>query len=298
MAQFAMPSWEQLIRPAIIIFVLMILWRYLRDIMSLFWKLITNPVHLKYDRPKAIFKVDEEAPQYFREMIPGFTLADVRILIIEDNEDVVTALRMTLESERAVCRWLSSATPPDAQSLVDDILSFRPHVIIRGIWQPGMDGFDFIQALHLKLEEIPPLIVISARDHSDDIAKTFDLKADAYIAKPFESEMLLQCLLDVLKKRGIYQKLDRPLARDIDEDSAKELFKVGMSPEEWVARHSHGVGCSSFDQFTYRDKQLQAQVDNIHRLMRAGSKTIGEFRKKYLSPEEIKRIEEIEKEDF
>ncbi len=73
---------------------------------------------------------------------------------------------------------------------------------------------------------------------------------------------------------------------------AKEMFDTKYSAEEWVARFSHTVGCSSFDEYTYTDKKLEKLIYDIHKLLSVHSKVdIKALRRKYLSESEIREIE-------
>jgi len=64
-----------------------------------------------------------------------------------------------------------------------------------------------------------------------------------------------------------------------------------MSPEEWAARYSHGVGCSSFDGYRYEDKALHEWIHRLHQVL---GRDVSEYRKKYLTEEEIRAIEKEE----
>ena len=80
----------------------------------------------------------------------------------------------------------------------------------------------------------------------------------------------------------------RPLAAPEYEQHAHELFPVSTSPEEYVARFGSGWGCCSFPSHSYRDKELDAWLQEFGRLMRIPG-IIGTLREKYLTPEEIEK---------
>lgn len=86
-----------------------------------------------------------------------------------------------------------------------------------------------------------------------------------------------------------------PLAPTDREETAKRVFGgwEKMSAEEWAARFSHTVGCSSFDQYRYRDPSLHAWIHRLHDLFRSPGQ-IDRCRKRYLTPEEIEAIKDRE----
>jgi hypothetical protein len=84
-----------------------------------------------------------------------------------------------------------------------------------------------------------------------------------------------------------------PLADPQREEMAEQLFPEykEMSPEEWAARFGHTVGCSSFDDYSYRNPELHDWVHKLHHIFRYNHGQIEDFKLKYLSAEEIEIIE-------
>ena len=83
----------------------------------------------------------------------------------------------------------------------------------------------------------------------------------------------------------------RPAADLAREASARELFPLDLSAEEYAARYAHRIGCSSFDDYSYMDPKLDAWIQHFHAIMRTPGK-VAECRRKYLTPEEIAAIED------
>jgi len=60
----------------------------------------------------------------------------------------------------------------------------NPNVILLDIIMPGMNGFDFLEALRKeKLAEGATIIVLSNQGQEEDIKRTMELGADGYIVK-------------------------------------------------------------------------------------------------------------------
>ena len=86
-----------------------------------------------------------------------------------------------------------------------------------------------------------------------------------------------------------------PLATPDHEETAQRVFEGWnlMSPEEWAARFSHTVACSSFDQYRYRNAAFQSWIYRLHEIWKTPGK-VSECRKKYLTAEEISKIDGFE----
>lgn len=93
------------------------------------------------------------------------------------------------------------------------------------------------------------------------------------------------------------QHAPRPWAPPDREESAKQVFAEwqAMSPQEWAARFSHGVLCSSFDDYRYRDEALGRWIAELHQIWRTPG-ALRACRERFLSPDEIKRVEDEENE--
>ncbi|MBN2533442.1 MAG: hypothetical protein JXB88_11140 [Spirochaetales bacterium] len=86
-------------------------------------------------------------------------------------------------------------------------------------------------------------------------------------------------------------KNDLPLADLSFEEYAQSIFDISISPEEWAAKFSHKIGCSSFDEYCYRNKKLEKWIYKLHRILSINSKyDIDSLRKKYLTENEIEEI--------
>ena len=95
--------------------------------------------------------------------------------------------------------------------------------------------------------------------------------------------------------QNLESKETLPLATPDHEEIAQRVFEGWnlMSPEERAARFSHTVACSSFDQYRYRNAALQSWICRLHEIWSTPGK-VSEYRKKYLTAEEISKIDGFE----
>lgn len=110
-----------------------------------------------------------------------------RILLIEDDEGIVTALRMRLEANNY--EVLSALDGADG---LKQARNEKPDLIILDIMLPKLDGYKI--ARMLKFDEkysTIPILMLTAKVQQADIAKGKEAGADVYITKPFKAEDLL-----------------------------------------------------------------------------------------------------------
>jgi hypothetical protein len=86
-------------------------------------------------------------------------------------------------------------------------------------------------------------------------------------------------------------KDDRPIADPMRVEMAREMFPVlEVSPEQYVARWSHTIMCSSFDQYQYPDPALGAWIDDMHRLL-SNPDEVERCRQAHLTPDEYAAVQ-------
>ena len=101
-----------------------------------------------------------------------------KILIAEDDTDIVELLRLYLEN--AGYQVVSAGDGRTAYSMVQ---SEKPDLAIVDVMMPEMNGFDLVRSLRLSSDI--PIIILSAMDSDSDKIMGLDIGADDYISKPF-----------------------------------------------------------------------------------------------------------------
>ncbi len=117
------------------------------------------------------------------------------VLVVDDELAIRRLLRSTLE--RAGYRVLDAV---DATGAMAGVERDRPDAVFLDLGLPDRDGLELVPLI-AKTPEIG-LIVISARDATDQKVAALDLGAHDYVTKPFDSEELLARLRTVLRRRG------------------------------------------------------------------------------------------------
>ena len=138
---------------------------------------------------------------------------NARILVVDDEQDLLEILKFNLETEGYEVVTATSAE--DALQL--DIASFD--LLLLDVMMGGMSGF----AMARQLKDNPstsqvPIIFLTARDTENDTVTGFNLGADDYISKPFSLREVMVRVRAVLRRT----------AKEYGEEEAKTLSYQGI----------------------------------------------------------------------
>ncbi|NDJ14045.1 MAG: DNA-binding response regulator [Acidobacteriia bacterium] len=129
-----------------------------------------------------------------------------QLLIVEDELDLAEGLRFNLEQEDYQVDL--AETGEDALRM----LLAEPHkdydLVILDVMLPGISGFDVAEEMR-RNGQFVPILMLTARGHSEDVLKGFTAGADDYLTKPFELEILIARLRGLLR-RGQWTRAQSP----------------------------------------------------------------------------------------
>jgi PAS domain S-box-containing protein len=113
-----------------------------------------------------------------------------RVLLVDDNRDVVTGLSRLLKAIGLDVR--SAMSPPEAIVLAE---TFRPEIVILDIGLPVMDGYTLARELRCRLSDPPPvLIALSGYTAAQDRARSEEAGFALHLAKPVDLDELVIAL--------------------------------------------------------------------------------------------------------
>ena len=138
---------------------------------------------------------------------------NARILVVDDEQDLLEILKFNLETEGYEVVTATSAE----DALLLDIASFD--LLLLDVMMGGMSGF----AMARQLKDNPstsqvPIIFLTARDTENDTVTGFNLGADDYISKPFSLREVMVRVRAVLRRT----------AKENGEEEAKTLSYQGI----------------------------------------------------------------------
>ena len=102
----------------------------------------------------------------------------LRLLVVEDDDHIRTALRWALEDE-----GYDVAEAGSGEEACQAVAVSAPDLMIVDLMLGPMDGFEVIRQVRRTLDL--PIIVVSARADTSDIETALDAGADDYVTKPF-----------------------------------------------------------------------------------------------------------------
>ncbi|MBZ4190415.1 response regulator [Niabella beijingensis] len=118
------------------------------------------------------------------------------ILIIDDNEDILEFLSVVLGD---TYKLHLAANGEIAQAILDKEII---HLIISDIMMPGIDGFELCSLIKSSIEYCHiPVILLTSKNTYKAHVEGLEVGADAYIQKPFSSELLQVQISNLLRNR-------------------------------------------------------------------------------------------------
>lgn len=119
-----------------------------------------------------------------------------KILVVDDEPDIVSVVRMTLEAE-----GFDVSTAFSAQEAFDLIgRKGLPHLAVLDIMMPGTDGITLARKLQ-KFSDLP-VIMLTAIDEEATVVKTIEEVAEDYVSKPFRPKELAARVKRVIRRMG------------------------------------------------------------------------------------------------
>ena len=116
-----------------------------------------------------------------------------RILAVEDDERIRSAVKLALEDEG----W----TVDEAESgeeAIEKFQSSNPDVVLIDIMLPGIDGFELCRTLR-RTSDVP-VVMVTARNDTHDVVAGLEAGADDYLTKPFAPKELSARIRALLRR--------------------------------------------------------------------------------------------------
>ena len=124
-----------------------------------------------------------------------------RVLIVEDEEHLAAGLKLNLEAE-GFAADVEDNGEDALERLIDDggVGANAFDVVLLDVMLPGLDGFEVVRRLRAARRFVP-VMLLTARSHTDDVLRGFEAGADDYLPKPFDLSILLARLQGLLRRR-------------------------------------------------------------------------------------------------
>src|SRR5262245_39240063 len=120
-----------------------------------------------------------------------------KILIVEDEHDVIKLLKYNLEKEGFKVNYTT-----DGSLVLAEIRRDEPDLIILDLMLPGLDGLEICRQIrrHEKYASLP-LLMLTARSDEADRVVGLEMGADDYVSKPFSMRELVARVRALLRRQ-------------------------------------------------------------------------------------------------
>jgi DNA-binding response OmpR family regulator len=152
-------------------------------------------------------------------------MAGERVLVVDDEPNIVELARMYLEKEGYRVESASNGA-----TALEHIQTREPALIVLDLMLPELDGFEVCRRTRARSDV--PIIMLTARDEDVDKIVGLELGADDYLTKPFNPRELVARVKAILRRseRSVRPN-ERPLhVADLTIDPARREVSVAGEP--------------------------------------------------------------------
>ncbi len=189
------------------------------------------------------------------------------VLVVEDDPDTADFIHQVLHARYRCCK------AANGKEALDRVCQEIPALIISDVMMPVMDGFEMVRQLkkYVPASTVPIILLTGQADKQTEL-ESIRLHIDAFIAKPFEPDILLSRVEQLLSSRQTYETKARLEAiaqpKDTEAISPDEKFLATVTQliEEHISDSELNVNAlcewtdTSSKQMYRKLKQLTGQT--------------------------------------
>ncbi|MCK9507715.1 MAG: response regulator [Pigmentiphaga sp.] len=129
-------------------------------------------------------------------------LDNLTVLLVEDEPDLLTWMEESLADH-----FKKVIKAKDGAEALKKTHEFLPDLVISDIMMPVMDGLEFCKALksNIGISHIPVVLLTALSDKEHSLLG-YKMGADIYLSKPFETDLLLAIINNLLQTRNVLKK--------------------------------------------------------------------------------------------
>lgn len=193
---------------------------------------VDNVVTLEENsKPRTVLEME------YREMPPK-PLNHYRVLVVEDDNDV----REFLKNE--LLRYFEIDLAADGQEAWEKMKEQKPDLVVSDVMMPRMSGYQLVKKVRndSALADLP-FILLTALTADDKKLKGIDAGADAYIEKPFHTDILIATCCQLLEQRNHLKQVygqqpvgsTKAVAPEVIKDEQDQKFQTIL--DVWLVEH-------------------------------------------------------------
>ncbi len=140
-----------------------------------------------------------------------------RILLVDDEKDILEFLSYNLKKEKYTVRAVNSG-----KKALKEALKFQPHIIVLDVMMPNMNGWETCKELrkYAKLKESIIIFLTAKTDEHSEI-KGFTSGADDYIAKPINPRIFVSRINALMRRVSIEKQEEIVTTKNLIIDKRK-----------------------------------------------------------------------------
>lgn len=155
----------------------------------------------------------------------------MKILVVEDSKKVASFIEKGLREEGYAVDVAHDGIDGTFKASVYDY-----DLLVLDIMLPGKSGLEVVRDLRSKGDSVPVLL-LTARDSTENVVQGLDAGADDYLTKPFAFDELL-ARVRALVRRGGADRTERLVYRDVELDRLQHVAsragtRLRLTPKEY-----------------------------------------------------------------
>ena len=180
-----------------------------------------------------------------------------KILVVDDDPAVHKLLATYFKRTQ-----FEMESCEDSRNAISHILSFQPDLVLIDLMMPNLDGISATKRIrNLNLSSYLPVIMLTAKADNRDIIAALDAGVDDYITKPFEFDVLMARIKNMLRLKKLQDRL-------------MEKTQALNQANEQISRLNHVL--------VETNRQLQKKIYDLRSIFEVSYKVMGQLEFEHL----------------